>query len=440
MDWLGRAGGQEKADPPYSAVTNSRKLWEYHLDQHQRHVTGAFAVVDHGAPKCHDPRMVKVQENTRKFLVNERQAEIGRENRKLVGRLAEISNRNCGGGSGGPPPGNSRSSSQPPIATSLLHEPLRRRISKGIQQDNEQLVKRILAVKTSMNTRGMERDFKRHKKYSQNLRRIPGNEEYSRQRKPRSLPPLHERMRPASDPMRPPEGLLLPGDLCRMPRSESGPASLEGSPTMQPMQSSSRHSHSASTLREPQPRPEATDSEENVSPLAATKPLSSMGGSTSPSRDSPASRPGGSPGGAGVASKRPPRPDSGSKNRSQGPPATQSEDLSQQPIERQTTTHSLHSQESQDSQWQQSDKQTERRSWVAQPAAEPGNTDASNQSSMQSSGNKRGSRRQRDSPSGKDQMNRSLGSSGTSDLQYEDDWDTWSQDSPSKSQSKGFDS
>lgn len=449
MEWLGRAGAQDKADPPYSAVTSSRKLWEYHLDRHHSHVVQANAVVDHFAPKCQDPRMQRVQESSRRFHVNERQAEIGRENRKLVDRLASISTRNCGGGCGGPPPGASRSSSQPPIANNNLHEPLRRRISKGIQHDNEQLVKRILAVKPSMNIRGMERDFKKHAKYSQNLRRMPESPP-RRGRKPRSLPPLHERMRPTSDLSRPPEGLLLPGDLCRLPRSESGPASVETVPSM-PM-----HSQSASTLREPLPRPEVIDSDDNVSPLAATEPSPSLPGSPGPAPSQ------GSPGPApfqassqdvtgqdsfpvatsgsqseGVGLGRPPRPDSGSRKGShQAPVAPQ--------LERKESEMS-------DQQWQQLDKETERRSWLAGPQ------DPAAEQSSTTSGAKPGKRRRPGAGSvggntGPDEgdffnqssnlnqsssMNKS-NYSGTSDseLKYEDDWDEWSQDSPSKTGSQ----
>lgn len=383
MEWLGKAGGQEKADPPYSAVTSSRKLWEHHLDRHHSHVLGARAVVDHFTPKCQDPRMQRVQESSRRFHVNERQAEIGRENRKLVDRLASISGRNSGGGCGGPPPGASRSRSQPPIASSLLHEPLRRRVSQGIQQDNEQLVRRILAVKTNMNIRGMERDFKKHQKYSQNLRRITASPP-RRSTKPRSLPPLHERVRPASDPSRPPEGLFVPGDLRRLPRSES-----------------------ASTLQEPLPRPvpgvahekEApisglggplVDSDDNTSPLAATEPLPSLPGS-----------PGQSPGGGGVVSGRPPRPEVGSRKGNDQVPLAPS-------LERKESEMS-------DQQWQQVDTETDRRSWIPNPKQ------------TSDSGPKPG-KRQRPGDTNKSNV------SGTSDseLKYEDDWDDWSQDSPSR--------
>lgn len=421
MDWLGRAGGVEKAEAPYSAVTNSRKLWEYHLEKHQREVVNVHSCVDHSVPKCHDPGRGRVQENSRRFHVSERQAEIGRENRKLVDRLASISTRKCGGGSGGPPPGASRSSSQPPVATGALHEPLRRRISNGIQQDNEQLVKRILAVKTNMNIRGMERDFKKHQKYSQNLRRMPESPP-RRGRKPRSLPPLHERMHPMSDPLRPPEGLLLPGDLCRFP-SDVYTAS-HASPLM-PL----RNSQSASTLKEPLPRPEATDSDDNVSPMAATEPLPSLPGSPGPgpSRDSPGARPGGSPTVGGGASGRPPRPESDtlSKKNSPIPPVAA-------PLTRLESRDSEHSNQS----WQQHDKETERRSWVAQPSG----PEASSPANRPSPGKRPRPRPEVDkggddsNPFGfgdKDSMNKSH-VSGTSELQYEDDWDEWSQDSPAK--------
>merc|ERR1719217_1041667 len=204
-----------------------------------------------------------------------------------------------------------------------------------------------------MNMRAMEKDFKKHQRHSMNLRRMPTTPQ---RLKPRSLPPLHERLRPSSDPMRPPVGLLLPGDLCRFPRSESGPASLDTSPSL-PL----RNSQSASTLKEPLPRPEATDSDDNVSPMAATEPLPSLPGSPGPgpSRDSPGARPGGSPTVGGGASGRPPRPESDtlSKKNSPIPPVAA-------PLTRLESRDSEHSNQS----WQQHDKETERRSWVAQPS------------------------------------------------------------------------
>lgn len=247
MFYLSRSGAPVPADAPYSAHLNERKEWEYNQQKHQEALRpeNVKGLVDRKKPKSIDPPVQSIQARTRRFQEDWKKAEIGRENRKLVDKLNSIAKTHgsCGpplpltGGvpsaavallgsagrtmrpsatAGMPPTGEQRSRS--------LNDNYRRKVQRGIDQDNAGLVRRILSVKSTFNPRDDEKHFQRHKRAVNLLQRLPDKSK----RNPRSLPPLR-RDRPNSNPhtVQGLEALFFPGDL---QRSESGPGALDWRP------------------------------------------------------------------------------------------------------------------------------------------------------------------------------------------------------------------
>jgi len=218
------------AEAPYKAQLTEKHNWSYSLQKHQEHIKAANPSVNSGAPLSRDAGLIQTQARTRQFCSDQRRAEIGRENRKLVDRLTEIAKPPAlpGGTARSSPGSRQRSVSSSVVemareTTGSLNRPLRQRTQRGIEQDNASLVRRILSAKTTFDTRKNETDFRRHKRCSQSIRRMP-----ERSSQPRSLPPLRPGRPHSTQDLRGLEDLLTPGDLRRpMLRSESGPPALE---------------------------------------------------------------------------------------------------------------------------------------------------------------------------------------------------------------------
>lgn len=219
------------AEPPYLATSDDRHEWSYGQHKHREALGGVRGIVDQSTPKCVDPNLQEVQAYTRRFREDQRRAEIGRENLKMVNRLQSISKNNQHSDPRAPPPakppptmpGSPGAIAQGPSVTTnikgeklrSLHGPGRQVAQRQINQDNAALVRRILSVKTTFDAKGEKRDFQRHQSASYLLQRLPG--EKRKPKHPRSLPPMRP-MRSASELSLPARGLdmlFLPGDLTR---------------------------------------------------------------------------------------------------------------------------------------------------------------------------------------------------------------------------------
>jgi len=125
-------------------------------------------LVDQKKPHCHDYRVIKTLENTRRAVELQKQAFIARENSKLADRIHQI---NTGGRyrsvAAVRKPVEKPSSPMTSASTDTLHSTLRRRVAQDVRRENTSMVKRILKVKTSPDVRRglQEKHFALHEKY-----------------------------------------------------------------------------------------------------------------------------------------------------------------------------------------------------------------------------------------------------------------------------------
>lgn len=229
MYYLAKAGVPVPAEAPYVAHLNERKEWSYHQQKHQEALKNVQGLVDRRPPRSIDPHCQNIQALSRRFHRDAKNAEIGRENRKLIDKLTSITRAS---GPCAPPPGYGSALRAPPRAplpvgvpggaqarSRSLNASGQREKQRQMELENASMVRRILTSKSSFDAIKDERSYQRHKRNVNLLQRLP-----EAGQKPRSLPPL--RSRPNSHPatLRGLEGLLLPSDL---QRSMSGSA-LEG--------------------------------------------------------------------------------------------------------------------------------------------------------------------------------------------------------------------
>jgi len=221
--------------------------WKYHQEKHKAAVHKAKGLVDQSQPRSLNPATQHVQARTRRFCEGQRQAEIGRENRKLVERLAVISKGGEHGNDPRQPPNTLgvRSMSQPSLQSASisvvpdrlrsLNEPGRRKTQKEILDSNASLVRRILHTKGQLDRMADEKDWKRHQRAGVNLRRMPEpREKEALSAPPRTLPPMRppREIRGAtrklnfSAPLLGLDALMLPSDLLPLgdlPKKQASP-------------------------------------------------------------------------------------------------------------------------------------------------------------------------------------------------------------------------
>lgn len=234
------------------------------MDKHKEALRNVKGLVDASLPHSIDPPAQRIQAHTRRFCDDQRKAEIGRENRKLVERMNSIARGMEGGyDPRSPPPTIGKSASQPsslsiqpPRHPKSLNETGRRKTQRTIDENNSSLVRRILHTKGTFDRAADERDFQKQKRASHVLQRMPGEK-----LNPKSCPKLpHTVSLPA---LKPPrvlgnprmqlqglDMLFLPGDL---QRSRSGPSSLRGARS-QPLALTSGSGGGDGTGRSRQPR------------------------------------------------------------------------------------------------------------------------------------------------------------------------------------------
>jgi hypothetical protein len=217
------------AEAPYAAHIDELYEWDFHQKKHQVAVHNAQQLVDSKLNLASAGYNVRpIQEHTRRFAQDQKKAEIGRENRKLVERLQKISKGVMVLDPRAPPPrGTGSSGAQRAVfypervgPTPLgeqrarsLNEPLRRKTQRGVDQDNASLVRRILSTKSTFSRDKEAADFAHHRRDERMLRRLPDTLIYGQSA--RQLPPLG--VRKSSERIaRELEGnLFMVGDLMR---------------------------------------------------------------------------------------------------------------------------------------------------------------------------------------------------------------------------------
>jgi len=261
------------AEPPYLATSDDRHEWSYGQHKHREAVGAMRGMVDQSTPKCVDPQLQEVQAYTRRFREDQRRAEIGRENLKMVNRLQSISKNNQHSDPRAPPPARpppalpgspGAIANGPAVTTNIkgeklrsLNAPGRQVVQRQINQDNAALVRRILSIKTTFDIKKEKHDFQRHQSASYLLQRLPG--EKRKPKHPRSLPPVRP-LRSTSElslPARGLDSLFLPGDLTRAVSSSAlTHAATAPLPAVQDGETSPAKGDAASW---PQPKDEETE-------------------------------------------------------------------------------------------------------------------------------------------------------------------------------------
>jgi hypothetical protein len=198
--------------PLYSALLCDRRNWEADHARHLKHVKEMKGVLDH-TPPWRDDHLFANLRKAKKWYEASHGAEIARENKLLVDKLYTISKNSYvnqqairrGETVAAPGIRAATSRSLPELKTGgKVHDALRRRNAETIEMDNEQLVRRILNVKKTINVREFSNDFKQHVGYSALRSRLPKH----MQAKPSPAKPRLTRV--ASEGTR---GFLIPGDL-----------------------------------------------------------------------------------------------------------------------------------------------------------------------------------------------------------------------------------
>ncbi|CEM11168.1 unnamed protein product [Vitrella brassicaformis CCMP3155] len=207
-------------DPDVSVC--SRIDWTRRYYKHREALGAIRPSVDNTCPKTLEIGLHEVAGRARAFREHCRQAEINKENRKLVERLFEISRQShskqmtlrkgrasptTDSTAGSPPPasdtnppeGQREGDSPPPpslpppvspmTASKLeslrtLHEGYRRKKQAAINAENEALVRRIVGSKPTFDIRGLEKDYQMSRKYRDMLMKMHGKQRLGK------LPPL----------------------------------------------------------------------------------------------------------------------------------------------------------------------------------------------------------------------------------------------------------
>mmetsp|Transcript_8038 Transcript_8038/g.18782 ORF Transcript_8038/g.18782 Transcript_8038/m.18782 type:complete len:413 (+) Transcript_8038:154-1392(+) len=246
MYYLAKQRGPVPAEAPYTANADEKFHWDTHQRKHRERLQNVTGTVDKSLMFLNGPvdeELLRVQAQTRRFHDDLRKADIGRENRKLVDRLTQIA-KGATAHHGGPPPvagaqagqrgATTAALAQGPTGAALaerarsMNDAVRRWKKRQIEQDNASLVHRILGVKSTFDAHADARDFHRHKRFSDNMRRMPEKKMTRDSSRPRSLPPLRP-PRPGRDgaKARGLEDLLLPVDLQRIGRPPLPPGASQ---------------------------------------------------------------------------------------------------------------------------------------------------------------------------------------------------------------------
>lgn len=188
-----RSGGPA-AVPPYASNREVvLKQWEIEQLRHQKRMADIPLEprqIDQKEPATSvDVSLQRGRERSRAYLVHEHHQQVNKENQKLMGALHEISNKPC--------ITLKRIASDPgmlpPITMGPNKEADRRRRQKALVSENERIVKRLLAIKTTFNTKKTEKEYSRHQKAVLDMAKVPPPGWALQQRERRKvarLPPL----------------------------------------------------------------------------------------------------------------------------------------------------------------------------------------------------------------------------------------------------------
>ncbi|CAE7891566.1 hypothetical protein AK812_SmicGene21515 [Symbiodinium microadriaticum] len=171
--------------PYVSDADQRKKLWKLGMQHHLRALEGVTKVTDQSDPGAADAGVRKAREKARDFQKHETRRDIDAGNRHLVHRLKEIVQK---------PSVMSKASDGATRHSGTRREMLQRDRQlrqKNIEAENHSLVRRLLAVKSSLDSQSFEKDYRRHRQDVGRLQQLP-----EKNSKPRKLPKLPEKVLP----------------------------------------------------------------------------------------------------------------------------------------------------------------------------------------------------------------------------------------------------
>jgi len=171
--------------PYVSDADQRKKLWKLGMQHHLRALEGVTKVTDQSDPGVADSGVRKAREKARDFQKHETRRDIDAGNRHLVNRLKEIVQK---------PSVISKVSDGATRHAGTRREMLQRDRQirqKNIEAENHSLVRRLLAVKSSLDSQSFEKDYRRHRQDVGRLQQLP-----EKNAKPRKLPKLPDKVLP----------------------------------------------------------------------------------------------------------------------------------------------------------------------------------------------------------------------------------------------------
>ncbi|CAE7528964.1 unnamed protein product [Symbiodinium sp. CCMP2592] len=171
--------------PYVSDADQRKKLWKLGMQHHLRALEGVTKVTDQSDPGAADSGVRKAREKARDFQKHETRRDIDAGNRHLVHRLKEIVQK---------PSVIAKVSDGATRHAGTRREMLQRDRQirqKNIEAENHSLVRRLLAVKSSLDSQSFEKDYRRHRQDVGRLQQLP-----EKNAKPRKLPKLPDKVLP----------------------------------------------------------------------------------------------------------------------------------------------------------------------------------------------------------------------------------------------------
>mmetsp|Transcript_64071 Transcript_64071/g.134708 ORF Transcript_64071/g.134708 Transcript_64071/m.134708 type:complete len:477 (-) Transcript_64071:22-1452(-) len=177
--------------PLYCANASQRALWEIGHQRHQKALSEVVKLTDQEEPDSSaDVSLQMGWQRSKAFKEDEVQRRIGAENQKLLGSLAEIVQQ----------PGSISKLAQAPrpkIPQRGREAEMKR--LKDVTRENQLLVKRLLNVKTSFNRQVEERDYARHRRNVERLKKVPPPApRQDAKARPKQLAPMAAKALPSS--------------------------------------------------------------------------------------------------------------------------------------------------------------------------------------------------------------------------------------------------
>lgn len=150
--------------PHYCATASQKALWELGHQRHHKALATVVKTTDQSEPATNcDVSLHLGRQRSKAFQEDLHHRQIGIENKKLIGSLAKIVQQ---------PSNIARFAQQPRPQVPQRGRENERRKQKELTRDNEMLVKRLLNVKTSFNRQGDERDYTRHRRNLERMKKI----------------------------------------------------------------------------------------------------------------------------------------------------------------------------------------------------------------------------------------------------------------------------